>query len=306
MLEDRLHNKVRYPVYATPKIDGIRVFTGEYVPMFKDNLSVAMCRSMLQLPNKHVASVIGRLAPGFDGEAVTYCHRDLFQQLTMHPFHQVQSDLMTEVGVPTFLYHVFACHVIRHRTLFYTDMVELLKEWDAPDFVVKVLPTKCNSPEELKQFMAKCVAEGHEGICFRTRSSPQWKWSSKDGRSTFSEQWLVKWKLFNEAEAEVIGFEEEMHNSNEATRDLRGLQVRSSYQSGMIGKNRLGALVCRTPGGVKFNIGIGFTEAQRENMWLAQAALLGQLVTYKSQTHGMHEAPRIPVFKAIRDPRDIS
>jgi DNA ligase-1 len=196
--------------------------------------------------------------------------------------------------------------VIKYRSLYYRDMVDLLRQWDPPEFIIKLIPVQCNSPEELQAYFAQCLADGHEGVCFRTFRSPMWKCTSADGRSTFAEQWLVKWKAFHEAEAEIVGVEEEMHNDNAPTVDARGLQVRSSHQGNMCGKNRLGALVCKLPGGTVFKIGTGFTAQQRVNLWLAQVSLVGQLVTFKSQQYGEHEAPRIPIFKAIRNPRDIS
>lgn len=297
---------LRYPVYATPKIDGIRLFTDDKVPIKSGALSLPTCRSLKPLPNLHTSNIIADLSSGFDGEAVTYERQDLFSdgKLHMRPFHQVQSDLMSVQGDPTFRYHVFGCHVMR-RELRYLDMIDCLERWEAPDFVIKVLPTRCDNPDELTEFFAKCIADGHEGVCLRTGNSPMWKCTSADGRSSLKEQWLVKWKLFHEQEAEIIGVEEEMRNNNPQSLDARGLQVRSSHQDNMVGKGRLGALICRIHG-VEFKIGTGFSAQQRENLWLAQAALPGQFATFKSQSFGAHEAPRIPVFKAIRDPRDIS
>ena len=268
-----------------------------------------MCRSLKVLPNEATYSLLAQnLDPGFDGEGVTIQPQDLFGdgQVHLKPFYQIQSDLMSVHGVPDFRYYVFGCHVIKYRQLPYIDMVQCLHEWDAPDWVVKVLPTKCDTLEELQAYMAKCVADGHEGCCFRVRCAPNWKNSSADGRSTLREQWLVKWKLFHEAEATVIGFEEEMQNNNEATLDLRGLQVRSSHQQNLVGKRRLGALVCRTVEGVEFKMGSGFTTHQRQDLWDIRETLPGKLATYKSQQYGEKEAPRIPIFKAIRDPIDIS
>src|ERR1022692_2590306 len=97
-----------------------------------------------------------------------------------------------------------------------------------------------------------------------------------------------------------------MLNDNAPTESALGYQVRSSHSENMIGKNRLGALIVRTSAGIEFKIGTGFDATQREFMWLAQASLIGKIVTFKHQAHGQKEAPRIPVFVGIRSPIDIS
>lgn len=302
---ERKLKKLRLPVLATPKFDGIRITTID-IPPSPDALSVPVCRSLLQVPNNHVRGLLSQLAPGFDGEGMTYQQRDLFCVPKFKTFHQIQSDLMTEIGIPDFKFHVFGCHVTQHQNLRYRDMIRCLEDWNAPDFVVKILPVKCETIDELKEYFGKCIAEGYEGICFRIPDAENWKVTSMDGRSTLSEQWLVKWKLFEESEAEIIGFEEEMHNANEAVRDLRGLQARSSHQANMVGKNRLGAFWVQKDG-IKFKVGIGFTDAMREEFWSRREELMqGWMVSYKHQPYGAKEAPRIAVFRGLRNKIDMS
>jgi DNA ligase-1 len=160
---------------------------------------------------------------------------------------------------------------------------------------------------ELERFEERCLAEGYEGICFRTPNSPY-----KYGRSTPKEQYLVKMKRFETAEAIVVGVVEEMHNSNPAERNELGYQERPSNKRGMVGKGRVGALVCRPfDGNETFQIGSGFTQIQREQMWASlhsdgENPVIGKIVQYKHQPHGRKDKPRIPIFLGFRDPRDMS
>lgn len=297
-----------YPVLTTPKLDGIRCITMNWVPP-ANKLSVPVCRSLKQVPNDHIRGMIAECPSGLDGEIMTYSQRDLLDPAIggrPRPFHNILSDVMAAPGCPAFKYHVFDCD-IRQEGRNYCDRARDLEAMVLPDFCVKVLPVRCNNSEELQSYYAKCLQEGHEGICFRTSLFCPYK----HGRSTLREQWLIKWKKFHTAEAMIVGFEEEMHNANEAKVGLLGQLERSSHQENMVGKNRLGALiVVRYIGGcnpdtVRFKIGTGFNADQRVRMWANQAALLGQLVTFAYQPHGTHEAPRTPVFIAIRNPIDL-
>jgi DNA ligase-1 len=306
LLQERLR-KLTYPVGATPKFDGIRCTTidepGGKFP------SLPIARSMKRIPNDHIRETIAQLDPGFDGEIMTYDAGDLLDATQRtRGFNEVQSDVMSFGGTPLFKYHVFDCAVLSNQHS-YQNRTDMLACAELPSWCVKVLPTICNSPEELQDFMAQCIADGHEGCCFRTMNSPAWKRSSKDGRSTLREQWLVKWKLFHTSEAVIIGFEEEMHNANAPVIGLKGLQERSSHRANMVGKGRLGALIVSVPGDgevTTFKIGTGFTAQQRQDLWDRRTTLIDQVVTFKSQSHGVHERPRIPIFVGIRSRVDIS
>jgi DNA ligase-1 len=96
-----------------------------------------------------------------------------------------------------------------------------------------------------------------------------------------------------------------MHNGNEAIAGNVG-SSRSTAASGLSGKGTLGALRCRTSEGIEFNIGTGFTAAQRVEFWGQQRELLGTSVKFKSFQHGVKDAPRHPVFLGFRHKDDMS
>ena len=111
-----------------------------------------------------------------------------------------------------------------------------------------------------------------------------------------NEGYLLKLKRFEDAEAVVIGFEERMHNGNEATVSELGRTKRSSHKANKSGRGDLGALVCRTPEGIEFNIGTGFTDSDRQRIWDSRDQFLGRNAKYKFFPVGVKEAPRHPVF----------
>jgi hypothetical protein len=57
--------------------------------------------------------------------------------------------------------------------------------------------------------------------------------------------------------------------------------------------------------GVEFNIGTGFTMADRELFWSAKQRVLGMVVKYKSFLIGVKDAPRFPVYLGMRNSWDM-
>jgi DNA ligase-1 len=149
--------------------------------------------------------------------------------------------------------------------------------------------------DELNEAEEQALTAGFEGVMVRSPNSPY-----KFGRSTTSEGWLLKVKRFSQDEALIIGFEEQMHNANEATTNELGYTERSSHQANKIPMGVLGALIVRRPDGVEFNIGTGFTAAEREEIWRKRHEWIGQTVTYKFLPVGVKDRPRHPVFLGLR------
>jgi DNA ligase-1 len=115
---------------------------------------------------------------------------------------------------------------------------------------------------------------------------------------------LLKLKRFVDSEYEIVGFEERMHNGNEATKDELGNTKRSSHQENKVGRGDLGALVLRCDAGT-FNCGTGFTDAMRAEIWANRDGYLGKLAKVKSFLIGVKTLPRFPTFLGFRAPEDM-
>lgn len=287
---------LKYPLLATQKIDGIRclIING-----------IAMSRSLKPIPNRYIQSILGNPAlNGFDGELLV---GDSFQQAT--------SGIMSEDGVPDFRYYVFDVWDTPSGYRFrVTDLVGRIgRASDAlrhHAFRLHTLfPVRIATRAELDAYLAEMLAEGHEGVMVRSPDGPY-----KQGRATFKEGYLTKVKPFEDAEAIIVGFEERMHNANEATTNALGHTERSSHKENLIPMNTLGALIVKNDKlwpGKTFNIGTGFTDAQRAEIWRhhtdwgSPSCLLNCVVKFKYQAIGTKDVPRIPVFLGFRDARDL-
>ncbi len=128
----------------------------------------------------------------------------------------------------------------------------------------------------------------------------------KCGRSTTNEGYLLKIKRFEDDEAVIVGYKEEMQNNNPAEKDNFGRTERSSCKKNLVGKNTLGALVCHAPKWIKdFDIGTGYDAKLRAELWVKRAKLKHKIVKFKHQPSGAGERPRFPVFLGFRDEWDM-
>lgn len=284
---------LKFPLYASVKLDGVRA-------VIKDG--VLLSRSLKPIPNEYVQTMLGHSEmDGLDGELTVgpANANDLMQRTT--------SGVMSQEGQPDFVYWVF--DFWNNPTMpfgeRFTIMQRALKDGVfAGQTRVQLLPQYLiHTQAELESFETYNLEQGYEGTMVR---SPMGVY--KYGRSTAKEGYLLKRKPWVDAEAVVIGFEEGLHNANEATLDELGHTKRSTHQANMIPKDTLGALLVRGPDGTEFRVSPGcMTHPQRKAVWDDRASFMGRLLTYKTfKQTGVKDKPRFNVFKAWRDTRDIS
>ncbi len=122
----------------------------------------------------------------------------------------------------------------------------------------------CRDFDHLREELARVEALGGEGLMLRR---PESKYEV--GRSTS----LLKVKTFHDAEAKVIG-----HAPGAGKH-----------------KGRLGALICRLPSGATFNVGTGFTDAERDD-----PPEIDTIITFRYQELTEDGVPRFPSWVGVR------
>lgn len=284
--------RLRYPVLASPKLDGIRciVFGG-----------VAMSRSLKPIPNRHVQKVLSQSTAyeGLDGELIVGdpTAKDVFQRTS--------SGVMTVEGTPDFQYHVFDKHYFQTGKVgedgFKARLQVAMHITRGCKHMSSVPHTLLLNEAALLTYEAAQLAKGYEGVMLRDPTGPY-----KAGRATLKEGWLLKLKRFEDSEAEVIAYQLMCTNENPAVRNELGYMERSSKKEGMMTLPLIGALKVRDlKTGVEFDIGTGFTTGQRQDIYAGRHKLKGKLVKYKFQPTGVKDKPRFPVFIGFRDARDL-
>ena len=276
-------NTLRFPVLATPKLDGIRVLKVG---------GKAVTRKFKPVPNTYIRELLEKYLPdGVDGEV-----------MTPGTFNDIQSKVMSFDGEPQFSFYMFDYvkdDLSKPYSERVSDMHNAIKT--KPTFeVIALKPVKIHSVEELLAFEKECLRQGYEGVMIRQPDSKY-----KCGRSTPKEQILMKLKRFLDAEAIVVGFEEKMHNENTQEKDEFGLAKRSSKKDGLVPANTLGALIVEDQKTkVRFGIGSGFDDAFKKEVWDNRDSYINKLVKYKYQSVGAKDAPRFPVFLGFRSKLD--
>lgn len=276
---------LKYPLMASPKLDGVRCCIRD---------GQALSRTLKQIPNYYVRWHLNHgYLNGLDGELIVgdptsrACYRDTV------------SGVMRREGEPAFKFYVF--DLTDYDRGFQERYAALGRRIAGKSFIERLPHAIVYDAEDLAGYEARMVARGYEGVILRDMHAPY-----KFGRATVKEGYMLKVKRFVDGEAEIIGFEEEMHNGNEATTDERGLTKRSSHATGKVGKNTLGAFLVRDAiTGVEFSIGTGLTADERALCWKDRHALIGGLIKYKSFEVGVKDKPRHPVFLGFRDRSDL-
>lgn len=123
----------------------------------------------------------------------------------------------------------------------------------------------CSGADALRTELARIEALGGEGLMLRQPGS---KYVA--GRSTT----LLKVKSFFDAEATVV---EQLPGEGRH-------------------EGRLGALLVERPDGIRFSVGTGFSDAERQS-----PPAIGSLITYRYQELSTAGVPRFPSYVGIRD-----
>lgn len=288
---------LKYPLFASPKLDGIRAV------VLNQKL---VSRKLLNIPNKHVYQALSGKPQfdGLDGELI------VGSPTASDVYRVTNSAVMSHEGAPNVTFYVFDAHdrpeVFSNRLAYVREYVEgwgkdrhaAARLAGTPSVNIVVHEhVHINDEDALLEYEAAQTALGYEGLILRSGMGPY-----KHGRSTAREQFMLKVKRFEDSEAIVLGIVEEMHNGNEAETDNLGRTKRSKAKAGLTGKGTMGALAVRDiTTGVEFEIGTGFTAADRARMdWV------GKTVKYKFFAVGVKDKPRHPVYLGERHAGDMS
>jgi ATP-dependent DNA ligase len=273
---------LRYPVYVSYKLDGIRCRL-----MARDGKVRAFSRTDKLIPNLAVQQWAEDYGiPGFDGEII----------VANKTFNEIQSIVMKRLAPPNhFRFYVFDHFSYPDRT--YLQRLQIaqrqIESYD-PDRFNMLYVKKCNSAEDVRLYYIDAIAFGYEGLIIRSAEGRY-----KNGRATWNEGTMLKMKKIEDAEATIIGYEEEQENMNAPTSDAYGHTKRSSHKENKVGKGTLGVIIAYY-NGQTIRIGSGWSDKEGLAMWKSRWSLEGKKVTFKFHNHGIKNKPRSPIFKGIR------
>ncbi|KPI82951.1 putative Dna ligase [Leptomonas seymouri] len=138
--------------------------------------------------------------------------------------------------------------------------------------VVKIyhVPAAQVHPSEMEDVLTEACSQGFEGVMIRRPEFPY-----EHGKRSFG---LLKYKQMHDAEFKVVGF----------------LPGEGKFKGG------LGAFICETKDGMKFNAPPKVTYKRRVELWGLRKEYLGKYLTVQYQELSSQDVPRFPIAKAVR------
>jgi DNA ligase-1 len=172
-------DKIKYPVFAQPKLDGIRCLVkGDQV----------ISRTGKSIPNDHIRAVLSaeRFENWVDGELL----------IPGGDFNEVQSAVMSRDGKPNFQFVIYDVAV---DNTFFLDRLEILNKINVNDNISVIKSTRLWDHSQLMQYKKECMYHKFEGVMLRNPNS-----FYKHGRATNTQGELLKIKDFLDAEATIV------------------------------------------------------------------------------------------------------
>jgi DNA ligase-1 len=184
-------------------------------------------------------------------------------------------------------YHAFDIPV---KDLTFTQRYEKLssrlsKHTDARINLVKTL--HCSVAPDPIVF----INEGYEGAMYRN-SAGLYKFGKRSSD-------ILKYKIMQDAEATVVDLVELVEHEKlivpKGTPGSKKYADGTYYKNGeSTPKNSMGAILCKLDNGKTFEIGSGFDDATRKQIWKDRP--IGKVLTFKYQELSKDGIPRFPVF----------
>lgn len=287
---------LRFPLLASPKLDGYRCIIWE---------GVAYSRNAKPLRNKFLQNW-ARDFHNLDGELIVGSPTEgnvLGRAAACNAFE----------GEPDFTYHAFDLPgeaLLQDKPPAFSFRYKHLGRMRS-DVRIEVVPhVIVHSAHELADYERIWLEEGYEGVMLRSLDGPY-----KHGRSTVREGYLMKLKRFQDGEAVVIRLEEGTVNDNVLERDELGRAKRSKVASGLRPSGMVGTIIAVDPKWGELRIAPGvMTHAQRRLEWqyrnahlyadglqLKDGSIIGKTIHWRSFGYGLKDTPRFPRYYGVRE-----
>lgn len=300
-LMEYVKNELRFPLLASPKLDGIRCIVDQ---------GIAKSRKFIPIPNRHIQALVGQQAlQGIDAEIIVGA-----PNLPGETYAASFSGAMKEEGHPDF--KLYAFDMVPELAGFdprgYNGRHDMLLKWfeqhkESYGHLVTLVPQFVfHDLESLLTYEDKLVTDGYEGVI---TAAPDGHY--KYGRATLKDQLLFKLVRKMTEEFKIVGFKEQMHNGNEAKEDNFGHTKRSSHQENKTGKGLLGSFIMEIPEGHPlfkagtFDCNGKMDIPTRKKYFENPKLFMEQFGKVEHRPYGIKDAPRFPVFLGLRSEMDM-
>lgn len=307
LAEDAVLEKIKYPCWQQPKVDGVRAM----------NLQGTLTgRSLDPFKGYGITDYFSQdIFLGFDGEMIVGddpASPDRLCSVTTGAMGRFKGvSVMADLNWYVFDY-------IRPETLLlpyegrYEALERRVRSLDHPR--IHLMPYGVvHSQAELEKVIALHLEQGFEGTITRNPNA-----LIKQGRSDKLQQ-LLRFKPWADFEMLVTGVTEGSRNDNEAKINSLGRTERSSAMAGLVPNGQIGSIQGTIVEDVVVNgkllfakglpvtAGSGEMTVEEATAWFKdQSQIVGHLAKIKHMTHGVKDLPRFPTFQSKRLKEDMS
>jgi len=309
LAEDAILDKVVYPVYCQPKIDGVRAMnlngtlTGRSLDPF-EGFGITEYFSQPEFVGLDGEMILGdkpnctdRLCSRTTGAMGRFKGVTVMPDLTWWVFDYITPET---VKLP-----------YRDRYALLANRVNVLNH----PRIHLVPNAHVGARGLLDTIIANDSEQGFEGTIIRNPNAVY-----KEGRATKKGQELWRVKPWGDAEILVTGVTEGQMNGNEAKTNTLGRTERSSAQAGMVPNGQVGSIQgtmladfhCPLTGKLLFAKGLPVTVGSGEmsvkeatHYFQNQHEIVGHIVKFKHMLHGIKDLPRFPTYMSHRLPQDL-
>jgi len=254
-------NKWQFPVYAAAKLDGHCLLANNETLYSRGGKTVTV---------HHITKSLTDIPNGVTLHGEIYIHGETLQRISS----LVKKPKPESVEL---VYHVYDVHT-KDQELPYSKRYQLLKEIVASlgnDSILALEQLVIENQQALDCLHAKYLSQDYEGTMARHGDSPY-----EDGKRSKS---LMKVKDFQDAEFEIVGYEE----GKPYIREERTYQVP--------------VYVCQTSDGNKFNCTAPGTMEEKDHAFSHAKDAIGKMLTVKFFNMTPDNVPFLPVALQIRD-----
>lgn len=308
LAEDAILDKVQFPCWVQPKIDGVRALntTGRLTG-----------RSLDEFKGFGISDYFSRPEfMGFDGEMTLgdkpNCTNRLCSATTGAVGRFKGESAMADVHWWVFDDTTNPSLPYSHR---YFDLqARVLKLGDPRIHMVTYFDI--HHKDTLSQYIRLFAEDGYEGTIIRNPNA-----AAKPGRATQKGMELWRIKPWADAEILVTGITEGNQNANEAKKNSLGRTERSSSAAGLVPNGQVGSLqgtmladfIDPISGKMLFAKDLPVTVSSGEMSvkeatyyFEHQEEIVGHIVKFKHMTHGVKDQPRFPTYISHRLKEDMS
>jgi hypothetical protein len=290
--DQKLVDKVKYPALVQTKMDGMRfnaiVRNGSVEYRSRNGKEIQLLGNL----DEDFIKMAGDIDCVFDGELLVVDNGGILDRQTGNGIlNKANKGTITATDaakvraivwdvIPFLYFQDGECptpYYYRFASL------ELLIEKNSPQKVGLVKSWEVDNYEEAKTLFEGLLAQGQEGIILKDKRGI---WEDKRAKHQ------IKFKGEEECDLEIVSVEEGT----------------GKY----VGK--LGAVVCRsrpTDGQyLTVNVGSGFNDAHRDDLWAIRDSLVGKIVAVKYNMRIKNKAGEdslfLPIFVEVRDDKDVA